>query len=158
LLDGTIRQTSNGVTETLPKEPAKIEKSAHNTSEPAKIIGTWNRITDDYSYTLTATPQQITFKGWFNDKPESIGVITADYKQIDDGSLVGVFTSTKAQELVEQPFCCRFKVRDGELIVTSFNLGVGASSLKICQELEKMCVGRYSAGEMKPASKEGRQK
>jgi hypothetical protein len=143
---------------------------------PSAIVGEWNRTAPGAVIGLTATPTRLTLRAIGTEKDEPVRlVLTADYKELRDGCLVGVITAADVEPvpggrvaprridpkelraMVDQPISCRFQVQDGELILIDLKCG-GLDHLLAGEEVAVL-TGRYAKGEPKwPGKPKGRKK
>jgi hypothetical protein len=139
------------------------------------IVGEWNRTAPGAMIGLTASPTRLTLRALGTDEDEPVLlVLTADYKELRDGCLVGVITAADVEPLpgsnpvlprgaagkelramVDQPISCRFLVQDGELIL--IDLKCGGRDHLLDGEEAALLTGRYAKGEPKwPGKARGR--
>jgi hypothetical protein len=139
------------------------------------LVGEWNRTAAGAMIGMSVTPTRLTLRaiGTEDDEPV-LFVLTADYKELRDGCLVGVITSADVEPapggkpvptrrvegkelraMVDQPISCRYQVQDGELIV--IDLKCGGRDHVLASEEVALLIGRYAKGEPKwPGKVKGR--
>jgi hypothetical protein len=122
------------------------------------LAGEWHRTAGPVSVGLTVGPQRLTIRaaGKKNDDPRTV-VLTAEYRELRDGMLVGVVTSCDVEggdvpdtqdlrDFVDQPVSCRYRLHDDELVVIDVKVG----GLKLDADELWVAAGRYKKGKSAP--------